>query len=260
MHLEISGSGDPIVLLHGVPGSSAVWHDVRERLVADHRVVVADLLGFGDSDRPTAVEDLWTTAQADALETALDAVGLERAVVVGHDFGGPVALRLAASAPERVAAVGLLAANVFADTPVPPPISAVRWPIVGGVAGRVLFSGPSLRLMLRKGASTALDAGVWLGDEGQRRSIATVFAHALRHLDAFAAVEADLRALEAPVSVLWGDADPFFAVDQAQRTADAARRADVTVLEDAGHFLPAERPDAVADVAHRLAERARVHI
>ncbi len=61
----------------------------------------------------------------------------------------------------------------------------------GGIAGCLLFSGPALRMTLRQGASRSLDSGAWLGDGDQQRAIATIFAHALRNIEAFAAVERD---------------------------------------------------------------------
>ena len=212
-------------------------------LTSDHCVVIADLLGFGASDRPLAAADLWVDAQATALAAALDRDRIGRAVVVGHDFGVPVGLRVAADDPGRVAAFGLLSGNVFSDTPIPLPISAVTWPLLGGVAGRLLFSAPALRMMLRQGASRPLDAAAWLGDGDQQQAIATIFAYALRNIEAFAAVERDLRALEVPLHIAWGDADPFFAVEQAERTAAAARRARVAIHPGAATSCrPSARP------------------
>ena len=88
------GKGHPLVLLHGFPGNSADWTAVADRLVHGHRVIVPDLLGFGASDRPAAFTDLWADAQAEALVAALDARAVGHFALVGHDYGGPVALRL----------------------------------------------------------------------------------------------------------------------------------------------------------------------
>jgi len=98
------GTGQvPVLLLHGLASSRRFWDLVVPHLVAGGVPVVAvDQRGHGDSDRPNGPYD-GTTVAADAL-TALDALGLSRVVVVGHSWGASTALRLAATAPERVLA------------------------------------------------------------------------------------------------------------------------------------------------------------
>ncbi len=97
-----TGEGVPVLLLHGLASSRRFWDLVVPGL-AGLRVVAIDQRGHGDSERPDGPYDGATVA-ADAL-TALDALGLSRVVVVGHSWGAGTALRLAATAPERVLAV-----------------------------------------------------------------------------------------------------------------------------------------------------------
>jgi pimeloyl-ACP methyl ester carboxylesterase len=260
LHLGITGGGRDVVLLHGVPGSSDSWRAVVPALEdSGHRVIVADLLGFGASPRPEGIEALWASAQATALADALDAARITRATVVGHDFGGPVALALLAARPDLVGALGLVATNAFADTPVPLPIAAVRWPVVGPLAATALFSRPSLAFMLRQGSGASSDgprAEHALGDGAQRRAIATIFAHALRELPArYGPLEEVLRGYAGPALVVWGDRDPFFPVAQAERTAAALADARLRVLPGCGHFVPDERPRELATEVAALAER-----
>jgi pimeloyl-ACP methyl ester carboxylesterase len=96
------GEGVPVLLLHGLASSRRFWDLVVPGL-AGLRVVALDQRGHGDSERPSGPYD-GATVVADAL-TALDALGLSRVVVVGHSWGAGTALRLAATAPERVLAV-----------------------------------------------------------------------------------------------------------------------------------------------------------
>lgn len=96
------GSGVPVLLLHGLASSRRFWDLVIPGLVG-LPIVALDQRGHGDSERPDGPYDGATVA-ADAL-TALDALGISRAVVVGHSWGASTALRLAADAPERVLAV-----------------------------------------------------------------------------------------------------------------------------------------------------------
>ncbi|MGH9151732.1 MAG: alpha/beta fold hydrolase [Acidimicrobiales bacterium] len=141
MAVRCWGRGFPVVLVHGIPGSARTWGGVARRLAERHRVAVPDLLGFGSSTRPTAARQLHAEGQADALGDALDALGIDRMVLVGHDFGGPVAVTCASRRPERVAGLVLLATNAFGDSPVPFPLSLVTAPVVGPAASRLLFSG-----------------------------------------------------------------------------------------------------------------------
>ena len=96
------GAGTPVLLLHGLASSRHFWDLVVPDL-AGLPVIALDQRGHGDSARPEAPYDAATVAR-DAL-TALDALGLSRVVVVGHSWGAGTALRLAATAPERVLAV-----------------------------------------------------------------------------------------------------------------------------------------------------------
>lgn len=239
-------SGTRVVLLHGIPGGAGSWDRVARALGDDADVVIPDLLGFGASPRPTALEDLHANAQARAVAALLDELGGEPAVVVGHDFGGPIALTLMAQRPDLVAGLGLLATNTFTDTPIPFPLSTILWPVVGAVTSRLLFSRPSLMLMARTGES--------LGDAAQVRAVRTIFEGSLRRLrELYAPVEAALSQVAVPAFVAWGERDPFFPVAQGERTA-AAAGVPLRLYPGAGHFLPQERPDDVAsDVAALLA-------
>ena len=97
------GEGQPVVLLHGFPDSSYLWRRQVPVLVdAGMRVIAPDLRGFGESDKPAAVEDYALTRSVADVVAVLDALEVERAHVVGHDWGAGVAWVLAAVVPERV--------------------------------------------------------------------------------------------------------------------------------------------------------------
>jgi len=100
---EVSGEGRPVVLLHGFPDTGRLWrHQVPALAGAGFKVVVPDMRGYGRSDRPSEVEAYALPALAgDVLAVMADA-GLERAHVVGHDWGAAVAWGLAALAGDRV--------------------------------------------------------------------------------------------------------------------------------------------------------------
>jgi pimeloyl-ACP methyl ester carboxylesterase len=245
------GSGPTLVLLHGIPGLARGWEGVQAELEATFDVVVPDLIGFGDSERPSkpTIDNVGPAAQAARVAELLDELAVPRATVVGHDFGAPVAVLLAATRPDLVSGLSLLAGNTFPDTPIPFPLSLTTAPVVGGVFSRLLFSAPSLRLMLRRGTGSGTappNASVYLGDHRQRRTIATIFSGALTRLaELYDPVAAALEDIEVPVLVGWGDRDPFFPLEQGERTA-AALGAPLRIFPGAGHFLPHERPVEVA--------------
>jgi pimeloyl-ACP methyl ester carboxylesterase len=246
-----AGSGPTVVLLHGTPGQGRAWARVQAALEGAFDVVVPDLIGFGDSDRPPTptIENVGPAAQAAGVAALLDELGAHHASVVGHDFGAPVGVLLVTMRPDLVGALSVLAGNTFPDTPIPFPLSLTTAPVVGDLFSRLLFSAPSLALMLRQGTgpgSAPPDADVYLGDRGQRRTIATIFSGALTRLaELYSPVAAALEDLEVPVLVGWGDRDPFFPLEQGERTA-AAVNALLHVFHGAGHFLPHERPGEVA--------------
>jgi pimeloyl-ACP methyl ester carboxylesterase len=97
------GAGQPVVLLHGFPDSSYVWREQIPALVAaGKRVVAPDLRGFGESDRPQEVEAYRMSHLVADVVAVLDALEVDRADVVGHDWGAGLAWVLAARVPERV--------------------------------------------------------------------------------------------------------------------------------------------------------------
>lgn len=257
---ERQGAGPPVLLLHGIPGSSGSWQAVGGLLLPDHDVLIPDLLGFGASARPSGLDQLHARAQATAVGLLLDELDCGPVTVAGHDFGGPVAVLLARSRPDLVCGLALFATNVLADTPVPFPLSTVSLPILGRLTAPMLFSAPSLRLMLRSGVGrphVRLDLAAHLGDRRQQGAIRTIFEGSLRHLpELYAPVESALGSVRVPTHVGWGERDPFFSVDQGRRTAEALE-ATFEVLPDAGHFLPEERPGEVAAAIRSLAASRR---
>ena len=106
MHVAEQGEGPLVVLCHGFP---ELWYSWRHQLgpLADagFRVVAPDQRGYGETDRPPAIEDYDILHLTDDLLGLLDALGEEKAVFVGHDWGAPVVWNLALRAPDRVRAV-----------------------------------------------------------------------------------------------------------------------------------------------------------
>ena len=104
------GDGAPVLLLHGWPDTATLWDEVGAGLVArGARVITPDLRGCGRSDKPSAVEAYAMHHLVADVLALLDAAGVERAHVVGHDWGAALAWAVASFAPQRVGSLGALA-------------------------------------------------------------------------------------------------------------------------------------------------------
>jgi pimeloyl-ACP methyl ester carboxylesterase len=100
---EVTGEGRPVVLLHGFPDSGRLWrHQVPVLAEAGFKVIVPDLRGYGRSDKPTDVGAYALHRLVADVSAVIGAAGVERAHVVGHDWGASVAWATALMAPERV--------------------------------------------------------------------------------------------------------------------------------------------------------------
>jgi len=102
-HVRDEGSGRPVILLHGFPDTGDLWrHQVPELVKHGFRTILPDMRGRGRSSKPPNVLDYRLSAIVRDVTGILDALGIERAHVVGHDWGAAVAWLVAALAPERV--------------------------------------------------------------------------------------------------------------------------------------------------------------
>jgi pimeloyl-ACP methyl ester carboxylesterase len=113
-HYVTAGQGQPLVLLHGWPQTWHAWHKLIPALARQYRVIAPDLRGLGDSSRPASGFDKKTVA-GDIAHLLREALGIDRAPVVGHDWGGPVAFALAAFHPGLVEKLVMLDAAVPGD-------------------------------------------------------------------------------------------------------------------------------------------------
>ncbi len=102
------GAGAPLILLHGFPQNHRCWEKVAPTLAKHFDVIVPDLRGYGDSAAPEGVDAYSKREMARDIVGLMDASGLERAHVLGHDRGARVAYRLALDAPARVMRLGII--------------------------------------------------------------------------------------------------------------------------------------------------------
>ncbi len=115
LHFVIRGSGRPVVLIHGNPGSCQDWASLYGPLAARYQAFAFDRPGHGHSDRPTQGTDVTVETQARLLCSALDELRVERPILVGHSWGGALALVYAVLYPRDVSGLVLLAPAVYAS-------------------------------------------------------------------------------------------------------------------------------------------------
>jgi haloalkane dehalogenase len=108
MHYVEAGQGDPILLLHGNPTSSYLWRNVIPHLSGVGRCIAPDLIGFGKSDKPDIAYRVFE--HAEYVAGFIQALGLERLVLVLHDWGGFIGLSYAAEHPDNVRAIAMMEA------------------------------------------------------------------------------------------------------------------------------------------------------
>jgi pimeloyl-ACP methyl ester carboxylesterase len=253
-HVAEAGSGEPIVLLHGWPQHWLAWRKVVPLLAPQARLVMPDLRGFGWSDAPPDGYDKGT--MADDMLAVLDALGLERVTIVGHDWGGWIAFLACMQAPERFER--LLALGIsppFGRPSARALLDAWRFAYMLAIAapasgGRLASSERFVRATLRAPAGAFSDddlrafVGVLAEPARARASVQLYRTFVLREL----AARTHGR-LHVPARLVVGAHDP---VVRPSLLAGRERHADdltVELVAGCGHWIPAERPDLVAERA-----------
>ncbi len=144
MHIAEAGSGPPVILLHGFP---ELWYSWRHQLpalaAAGYHAVAPDLRGYGGTDAPEPIEAYSTLNMTADVAGLLDALGEEKAVVVGHDWGAPIAWHCALLYPQRVPAVAALSVP-YRPRPSLPPIQRLRQVFAGRFFYILYFQEPGL--------------------------------------------------------------------------------------------------------------------
>lgn len=251
IHLASAGPPDapPVLCLHGWPQHWWVWRDVIARL-GDLRVLAPDMRGFGWSGLP-ADDDFRKERIAEDAIALLDALGIDRARLVGHDWGGWAAMLAALRAPERFTSVLALS---IASPWVPPRVAvrnahrlAYQIPIVAPFLGkRLLRDGGYARRVLEVARR---DGRTWTDEELE------TYVAVLREPQAARATTRLYRAFltrelqqsfrgrrfAMPARLMFGRRDPL------GRAFVTGFKGEVELVDGAGHLLPEEKPELVAE-------------
>jgi pimeloyl-ACP methyl ester carboxylesterase len=251
-HVAEAGEGEPLVLLHGWPQHWWAWRRVVPLLAPHARLIMPDLRGFGWSDAPPDGYD--KQSMADDVLAVLDRLGLQRVRIVGHDWGGWVAFLACMTAPDRFERLLALGISPPFGRPSPRALLDVwRFAYMLGLAAPVLgdrLAGSErfLRLMLTARAGTFSDedlrafAGVLAEPARARATVQLYRTFLMREM-----VRGARGRLHVPARLVIGARDPVVRpslVSGRERFAD-----DLTIelVPDCGHWIPAERPDLVAE-------------
>ncbi len=248
---RIQGQGPALLLLHGLACDSSTWLPVIPELAKHFTVIAPDLLGHGESDKPDA--DYSLGGYANGMRDLLTILGIDEVTVVGHSFGGGVAMQFAYQFPERTERVVLVATGGLGKDVTP----LIRFLTVPGssAALRVATLRPWRPLVSRTmtalshlpmTATRDLDevARIYesLADPATRTAVQRVTSHVLDWRGQFVTMtDRGYLARLMPVMVVWGRDDVVIPATHAE--AAPTEVSDVHVLENSGHFPHKDHPE-----------------
>ncbi len=243
VHYVEQGQGPAMVLVHGFGGQTANYAQLMPLLAADRRVIAVDLKGYGYSERDVGA-GLSATDQVTMLRQLLDRLGETRAVFVGHSMGGGIVQRFAATYPDAVEALVLMA-SVSGEERLPrrlPPSGLLRpvLPLLANLMATRLLDGcfcdrsiltPEMREEYVRPARIkgSLDGLLAMARDGRRDP------------------PIDAKAITMPVLLLYGAEDRVVPLSVADRIRQRIPQARFVVIDRTAHMLLVERPQECAD-------------
>ncbi|MDP3894626.1 alpha/beta fold hydrolase [Nocardioides sp.] len=256
------GSGPALLLLHGLGCDHRTWSEVITPLSRRYTVIAPDLLGHGESAKPRA--DYTLGGYANGMRDLLTVLGIDKATVVGHSFGGGVAMQFGYQFPERTERLILVASGGLGPE-VSPAIRAITTPGFHQAMG--VLTLPGLRHLgiagMRALASSPLSATRDLAE------VADIF-DSFKDPAARAAVRHVVRAVvdwkgqvvtmadrayltqAMPMCVVWGRDDMVLPVSHASNAAALAPGARIELIPNAGHFPHRDHPERFVKIINHF--------
>ena len=238
---------EAVVFVHGNPGSVHDWARLLEATGEHGRAIALDMPGFGEADRP---KDFPYTIDGYAahLGGALEQLGVERAHIVTHDFGGPWGLRWAVDNPDAYASTTLV------DTGI---LYGYRWHALAKIwrtrgIGELFFkltTRSGMRSALKRGQPRPLPEEAFelfykaSRDKGTQRAMLRLYRSSPP--SALEPLGAPLKEMNRPTLVVWGAHDPYIKVEYAERQREAFPDAEVVILEQSGHWPMWDAPEEI---------------
>ena len=239
IHYETQGDGPPVVFVHGLGGTSNVWHAQRVTLSKNFRVVTYDLSGSGRSDRSRRQYSI--DGWADELAGLMDHLSIPAAVVVGHSMGTVVVERFAAKHAKRTTAIALAGALVELGPPGKEAFTkraeTVEKEGMIGVADAVLGGALSAGSRERNLALTGMVREMLLSNDP------ACYAGHCRALIAGSA-KADQEKIACPTLLVVGDQDPVTPLALQRQIAAAIKNSRIRIVPNTAHLTMLESPEA----------------
>jgi pimeloyl-ACP methyl ester carboxylesterase len=260
-----AGAGPALLLLHGLGCDHTTWAPVVSALARRHTVIAPDLLGHGLSAKPRA--DYSLGGYANGMRDLLTVLGVDKVTVVGHSFGGGVAMQFAYQFPERTERLVLVAPGGLGPE-VTPAIRAVTMPGFHQLMG--LLTLPVLRQVTTTGLRALSGTGLpAVRDLDEVAAILDSFRdpHARRAIRHVVSAVVDWRGQivtmadrayltrAMPMLVVWGADDAVIPVRHAGIASEIAPGATVEVIADAGHFPHKDHPQRFVKVVEDFTRR-----
>jgi pimeloyl-ACP methyl ester carboxylesterase len=278
IHFVRCGNGPPLLLLHGWPEFWMTWRRCLPLLADAFTLIVPDLRGFGDTEKPASGPSDQATADILAMDilALADQFGLRRIGLVGHDVGAYAAQSAARRAPERIAGLFFFNcpyAGVGARWAAPEHLREIwyqsfhqlDWAAALVGASREAcrtYIGHFLRHWSRDPHAFDDDLEAWVDNFMKPGNLQGGFNwYISAHQARLAAIRGDSRPLPpiaTPTRVLWGAHDPILKAEWRDRLGEYFSDIEVGVAETAGHFVHYEAPEAAAAAIRAFFEGPRV--
>ncbi len=253
------GDGVPLILIHGIPTGPSLWRHVLPK-IEGARCLAWEMVGYAGSIAAGRDRDISVAEQAEYLMAWMSALGLERAILAGHDLGGGVAQIAAARHRDRCAGLFLTNAIAYDSWPIPS-VKAMR-----ATRGAVRhLPNAALKMVMatlfRRGHDDAAQAREALkmhfppyrDSDGAAALARQVAALDVRDTEV---VAGDLPHLKVPARLAWGVADRFQKLHYGERLSkDLA--APLRRIDGGKHFTPEDHPDVVAEEINLLLRNVR---
>jgi 2-hydroxymuconate-semialdehyde hydrolase len=246
------GDGPPVLLLHGFPTSADLWRREAWLLAQRMRVIVPDLLGYGESDKPGHA-DLSEPAQAGYVRELLETLAVTELALVGHDIGGAIAQMLALDGGLQIRSLVLLDAACFD-----------AWPIEGVRMVQEARDEQETSSFVEDILRATFDIGIAHRDRLDPavidsfiqpwRADPPAFFRAVRSLTGkgLAGRDVELAELDAPTLIMWGEDDPYLPVELAERLGEAIPFSTVALLPGCSHFITEDAPQTVGPLVYEF--------
>ena len=273
MNVAFAGPDDapPVVLVHGFPESHRTWREVAARLDARFRLIMPDLRGFGQSDRPPDVAAYAAETLIADIFALADALNIDRFALVGHDWGGAIAWAAALRGDPRIERLAIINSPhplIFQRSLIEDEEQRAGSQYIRAFRDPKMESGieaMGFPTFFEKSFSKHVDLAKIPAEERQRyiddwsrpgaltamlnwyRASHIVVPTPGEHVPMPAWIERGLPKLKIPVRVIWGLEDKALLPIQLEGIGEVGDDVDVFPLKGVGHFAPWEAPDQVAE-------------